>query len=269
MLRSKLFGIAVLVLLLLLPGQALAKTAGISPGDSMVYSYEIYTTYASPNGNVTHISMNQFTVNILSVNASAPQGEVGYTQSITEFNNTAVTVTNSSYYSENYTTIFNPYDNLTYMGNIGFWPFTYTDLAVGSVKDLNLSYTIVNIPVSSGSSTFTVVQHINGTVTKSPSSIDVNMTLVAYAGSHPSSITLSFSSATGVLEYCRITTNLISEIEKIFTYHLLSFTSPKGLGYIPYLAIAAVVAVVVIVAVVRRQSPREKKAARMRERLRA
>jgi hypothetical protein len=195
-----------------------ATTVGISAGDSMVFLYQICTTYSTPSGNVTSTSNNQFTVNILSVNVSAPRGEVGYTESAIEFNNTVESSSSVTSTPENFTTIFDPYDNLSYLSNIGFWPFTYTDLQVGSVRNLNLK-----VPVSG---TASYVMHINATVARNSGLIDVNLTLVAFAGAHPTVDVLRFNSTNGVLEYGRMTTNPVTNVEKVFIYKLLSFTQP-------------------------------------------
>ena len=266
-LRGRLLGIAV-VALLLLPGPALAKTVGFSVGDSMVFSYERLSTYATPNGNVTSVSMNQFTVVITSINASAPHGEVGYTETIQEFNNTVQTT--SSLY-QNFTTVFDPYDNDTYLGNIGFYPFTYADLPDGSANNLGINVTLTDVPIGNGS-VVSSVQRINATVARSAGSIDVNLTTIGYTGEEPSHWDMRFNSTTGILEYGRTTVNVISDIEGIYTYNLVSYThhSSQNLSFLPYLAIAVVVVIAVVLvaqAVVGRKSPREKKEERMRKRL--
>lgn len=267
--HSRLLLCAAVAVLLMLPGLAQANTMGVSAGDSMAFSYQIYTTYETPNGNVTNIQNNNFTVNIISVNQSAPHGEVGYTISVSEYNNTIET--NSSLTSpspENFTTVFNPYDNLSYLGNIGFWPFTYTDLKVGSVHNLGVNTVVTNVPSGNATLTLKTTQYFNATVARSPGQIDVNLTQIAYSGSHLTAYVVRFNSTTGVLEYSKETTNLIGTIEKIFTYTLIRYTrpTPLNLWFAPYLAVA-VVAVIAVLAVVRRKSPQEKKAARMREKL--
>ncbi|MGD0146892.1 MAG: hypothetical protein ABSB53_08615, partial [Nitrososphaerales archaeon] len=125
---SRTAGVAFAILLLTLaPGVAVARTMGISAGVSVVFSYQILTTYKTPNGNYTTTIDNQFTVDILEVNAS--RGEVWYTESINVFNSTTQTTGTPV---SNTTTIFDPYDNESYLGNIGFYPFTYTDLLPGT-----------------------------------------------------------------------------------------------------------------------------------------
>ncbi len=258
------------LLVLLVPGPALANTYGVFAGDSMVFSYERLTTYATPNGNVTTISMNQFTIGITSINSSAPHGEVGYTETIQEFNNSVVT--SSSLYV-NFTTVFDPYDNLSYLGNIGFYPFTYVDLQAGSVKNLGVNVTVTDVPIENGSVSVSSVQRVNATVAKSSGLIDVNLTTIGYTGETPSHWDMRFNATTGVLEYGRTTVNVISDIEGIYTYHLLSYThhsSSQDLSFLPYLVVAAIVVVVaaaVVQAVRGRKSPRQKTEARMRERL--
>lgn len=265
--RSQVLLCVAVAVLLLMPGPVGANTVGIAPGDSMTFAYQILTTYLAVGGNVTNIQNNQFTVNILSVNQSA--GDVGYTVSISEFNST--TETNSSLTApspENLTTIFNPFDNYSYLGNIGFWPFTYTDLKAGNATNLELDVTITGVPVANGSIAVHSRQHVNATVARSPGLIDVNLTILAFAGSHPSTDALRFNSTTGVMEYSREDTDLFADIQKVFTYTLVSYTKPAPLNlwFVPVLAVA-VIAIIAVLTVVRRKSPRERKGARMRERL--
>jgi len=266
-LRLALCAVGVLALLAV-PGPVLANAVGFGVGDSLVFSFERYTTYATPNGNQTFISMNQFTVYINSVNATAEGGGVvGYSETIQEFNNTAVT--NSTAY-ENFTTIFNPYDNTTYLGNIGFYPFTYTDLKAGSANNIGINVTTSDIPVGNGSESISTIQRVNVTVARNPNLIDVNLTTIGSTGEHPSFWTMQFNTTTGILEYGRTTVNLISDIEGIYTYHLLGYihkSPPAYQKYIPYIIVVAVVAIVAAAALAGRRSERQTKVKRMREKL--
>ena len=254
--------------LLIIPGPVVANSVGFSTGDSLVFSYERYTTYATPNGNQTFISMNQFTVFINSINTTAKGGGVvGYSETIQEFNNSAVT--NSTAY-ENFTTIFDPYDNSSYLGNIGFYPFTYTDLTAGSVGNLGINVTTSGIPVGNGSESVSSIQRVNVTVARGPGLIYVNLTTIGYTGEHPSQWAMQFNSTTGVLEYGKTTVNLISDIEGIYTYHLLSYihqSPPAYQAYIPYIIVGAIVVVIVVSALAGRKSERQKKTAHFREKL--
>jgi hypothetical protein len=234
----------------------------------MTFSYQIYTTFETPNGNTTNIQNNMFTVNILSVTPGAPHGEVGYTLTVAQFNNTEVANSTSTTSAENFTTIFDPYDNFSYLGNIGFWPFTYTDLEAGKQNNLTLMIPVSNVPHGNTTTTVYDTQLVNASVARPRGLIDVNLTWIAFKGAHPTTDVMRFNATSGVLEYSKETTNLISTIEKIFTYALVDYTraSPLNLWYLPFIAVGIIVAVAVV-AWARRDSPAKRKEKRMRERL--
>jgi hypothetical protein len=263
-------GLLILLLLLMLvllgPELASARTVGVAENDSVTYDYTIHTTYATPNGNNTTDQHNRLTLDILSVEPQAPLGEVVYTETITLLNNTAVS---GSQPAENVTTIFDPYNNDTYLGNIGFYPFTYTDLAAGSVKGLKLFVNVTGTGTSPGYVSST--QTINASVYRTPNLIDVNFTILA-APHLPISLTaLEFNSTTGLLMRGVTYTHFFG-IEKDFIYDLVGYAiaPPVRPGYSDYLIlgiVVAAVAVVALVAYVKRPSPRERKAERIRKRL--
>ena len=245
-----------LVVLLLAPAFAVGRTTGIHPGDTAVYSYLIDTTYTAPGGNVSNTLYNEFTININSVNATI--GEVGYTITVTIANSTEVTTDNVSF---NFTTIFDPNDNESYLGNIGFLPFAYTDLQAGPVRNLGIK--------------FSTQSYVNGSVVREPGLIDVNFTIMSDLSGNLSSRVakeaLKFNATTGLLESGWGAARIYYTVWRYGTYKLLSYKQhAEGFNIDPMIVVVALVVVVValaVMAVVRRKTPREKKVAQMRERL--
>jgi len=250
--------------LLVLPAAVSARSVGISAGASMVYTYTIHTTYATPNGNHTQDQHNEFTLKILSVEPQATLGEVTYTETVTLLNDSSMTTTQAV---ENVTTIFDPYNNDTYLGNIGFNPFVYTDLSSGTADGLRVSFTVTGTPSGSLSGT----QTVNATVARSPGEIDVNYTLFSAPDVPPSQAVLVYNSTTGLLTH-GVTYTHFFEIEKDFIYNLVSYapatsgTSGYPAYIVPLIAVAAVV-VIAVVAIVRRPSARERRAERLRHKM--
>ena len=236
---------------------------GISAGDTVVYSYQILSLVAGTNMfvGVDHII---FTVAIDYVNASAPLGDVIYTEAVNTVNATTETtlapVTNE-------TAIFDPYDNYTYLGNIGFYPFTYTNLLPGSAS-LSLKLFVSGVPGYSGRAPGGTV-HINATVARTPGSIDINYTFPIPNGL-PVTSAMVFNATTGLLEK-GVWNETFSGETKIFTYTLVSLSHPKAanpadLTFLWYVALAFIV-VIVGYEVATRGTRRERKAARMRKKL--
>ena len=246
---------------MLLSGSAQAYSTGIKPGDSMTYYYTIFTTYATANGNISSTTTVEFQVNVLLVNTTTPVGSFGYTENILSLNNTAVTNTTEV---KNLTTIFNPFDNRTYTGNIGFWPVIYTDLPPKSVENmvLNESYNDYN---GSGYVGFSAADYINASLTRSGGLIDVNLSIAPIPlGETPAVFHITYNGTTGVMESMTQYVNV--EVEKVFTYNLVDFTTPpKSYTYLIGYAIVGVAAVVIVVELVRRKSKEERRDARVRE----
>jgi hypothetical protein len=261
---SNAAGIA-LAVLLLMPGFTAARTSGLSAGDSAVFSYQILTTYRiSGGGNRTTIMNNQFTVDILSVNTSAPLGYLTYTMTIDVVNNASLTTTHRV---SNATTIFDPYNNDSYLGNIGFFPFTYTDLQPGRANRLELY-------LAFGGGVFNQtlpgsIARVNASVARPEGLININYTLYNINNTRPIRTVMSFNATTGVLQRAR-TWAVAFSVEKIFTYDLLSFNHPTklDLSFLWYFVLAGVVVFVVYaVATSARSTKHEKKVARMRKKL--
>jgi hypothetical protein len=247
--------LVLLTVLLLAPGPALGRTTGLRPGYTAVYSYKIDTTYVTPFGNVTNTFYNEFTINIESVDTEANVGEVGYTLTVTIANSTEVATDNVV---SNFTTIFDPYDNRTYVGNIGFLPFVYTDLQAGPVRNLGVKWTTPS--------------YVNGSVVKEPGFIDVNFTIMSdLSGNYSSRVAkeaLRFNASTGLLESGYGAANIYSTVWRYGNYKLLSYTHQAGFSVDPMIvaiALGIVAAALVVMVVVGRRTPSEKKAAQMRE----
>ncbi|MGD1055568.1 MAG: hypothetical protein ABR867_05765, partial [Nitrososphaerales archaeon] len=224
--RSSLIAVSLaLAVLLLAPGPALANTVSLTPSDSAVYSYEIFTTYATPNGNFSSSIMNQFALWINAVNATGPVGEAAYTENLTVYNSTVV---NPPLTNRNVTSIFDPFNNLTYWSQpwIGWYPFTYTDLHVGKVVNMGVNVTVTGIPTGTGNATQSGIERVNATISRSPGLINVNFTMgfgVSPGQTSQNSTfaltTMSFNSTTGWL-ISRVTYANAFGVEKIFTYKL-------------------------------------------------
>ncbi len=251
------------VVTLLLTGAVQAHTAGIVPGDSMTYSYSIFTTYATPNGNISSTSTVGEQIDVLTVNTAGSLGDFGYSLNVISLNETAIT---NSTEVKNLTTIFNPFDNLTYTGNLGFWPVIYTDLSPGSVTNLELNETS-NDYNGSGYFTVSTAYHINASLAKSAGLIDVNMSITPLPVNYeipPASFYMRYNATTGVMESMKQVTEI--EVEKVFTYTLVGFsTPPPNYTYLVGYAAVVLVAVVGVVELVRRKSKKDRKDAKMRE----
>ncbi|QQG49488.1 MAG: hypothetical protein HY247_04100 [archaeon] len=255
--------LAAFLVLLLLPTSATGRTMGIHPGDSAVFSYQLDTITEEPVGNTvvnhTDTVINQFVVSILSINTTKSIGEVGYRESVNVFNSTTAETPSIA---QNLTAIFDPRDNRTYLGKIGFYPFTYIDLPAGSVYNLKVYVTIAGIPGSPGS--HTSVQLVNATVTRSLGTIDVRFTVIWDPKGRPWSADMQFSPVTGLLENGTLSAYFF-QTTRVFTYHLVSYQKYAPIDYtlVGYVGIAALGGVLVY-AVLTRKSSSEKKVERVR-----
>ncbi|MGD0395402.1 MAG: hypothetical protein ABSB26_00645 [Nitrososphaerales archaeon] len=266
MLRASIAAIALLVLLVS-PGFAATRVVGYSAGDSLVYAYDINTVIATEVGgqwvNVTTTVANQFTLDVLSVDTSAPVGEIGFRETLTIFN--ATTLGNPGV-AKNTTAIFDPYDNDSYLALAGFYPFTYSNLATGSATDLE-----VDVPLAGGpglNSSGTVPASVNTTVTRSPGVILVKCVVKSDPKETPWHMGWRYNATTGLLINGTIEAAFF-QTPRVLTYRLLgqSHSTPLDLSFAPYVAIAAAV-LLVVYAAVKGKSRQEKKAERMRRRFR-
>lgn len=241
--RAKAFAGLLIAALLALSAAAPveARAIGVAADDSFTYSYTVFTTYATPNGNESSTQDNQLTVSVLWTNTTAPLGEVAYSELITEVNGTTVATPSAV---TNTTTILDPYDNDTYLGNIGFYPFAYTDLSPGSAHDLPVSLTLGNTP----SGDITGAQEVNATVARGPGVIGINFTIFSSASTPPSQNVLRYNATTGAL-IRGVTYTHFFDVEKDFTYELISSSTAKtGLAN-PNLQILLIAGAIAVVAV--------------------
>lgn len=252
-----------LLILIILPPLASAKTVGISQNDSLTFDYTIFTTFSTPNGNHTAVQHNQFTISILAVDTTSQLGQVEYTEVANLVNDTIVSTPSTV---QNVTTIFDPYDNNTYLGNIGFYPFTYTDLPAGSVKGLNVSLTLGGVP----GAPLTGTQKVNATVARSPTAINVTFTIESTPSIPLSQTDMTFNATNGVLMHGVTSTHFFG-IEKDFTYDLVAYRSSAhtNSSNVIYLGLVVLVAAAVVAAYAfaRRPSRRQRTAAKMRRKL--
>ena len=256
---SSLIGVA-FVILLLVPGATAVSTVGISSGDSVTYAYQYVTTYKiPPSGNYTSVTKYQFTLGIDSVNAT--QGVVEYSITVSEANNTLVATQTAA---TNFTTIFNPYDNESYLGHIGFYPFIYTDVQPGTKPDLRITLPLNGVPGINGSVSGGT-RLINATVMKTPEAINVNFTIFNIPHTNPILTILTYNATTGLLYSWKEDVYTLG-IEKIFSYQLLSFSQPSRPNLIIFLyAGLAVVAFIIVYSVATRGNRQERKVSRIRK----
>jgi len=235
------------------PREAAARTLGVQANDTFSYDYDVFTTYATPNGNISSTQYNQLTISVLWTNSSRPLGEAAYSEVITELNGTSVSSPSAI---ENTTTIFDPYNNDTYLGNIGFYPFVYTDLRAGSPHNLPVSLTVGNTP----SGDLTGTQEVNATVARDSGTISVNFTIFSSASTPPSQTSMRYNATTGVLMEGTTYTHFFG-VEKNFVYTLISSGySPSGIlnPDVQILVVAGLIVVIALVGVWRVTSSREK-----------
>ena len=243
---------------------AAARTLGVQANDSFTFSYEVFTTYATPNGNQSSTQANQLSLSVLWTNTAATLGEVAYSELITEVNGTTVSAPSAV---QNTTTVLDPYNNDTYLGNIGFYPFTYTDLNAGSADDLPISLTVGNTP----SGDLTGAQSVNATVARGPGTISVNFSIFSSGSVPPAQTVLVYNATTGVLVHGTTYTHFF-DVEKNFIYTLIaSSTPPAGIfnADVQVLLVASAIVVVAVVVVWRvTSSTGKRKYAKAREKMR-
>jgi hypothetical protein len=213
-----------------------ANKPGIVGGDSAYYEYRIRTSFATPNGNNTTVEVDRFTVNITSVDLSNPYGEIKYSERVLEFNNQTISAPPSS----NSTVFFNPYVNVTYLGAIGFYPFTFIDLKQGSVNNLPVTLTITD-PYGNP---LTGTQYVNATIAKTASSeILINFTASSPVEHVPFTTDLAYNASNGVMVSGAILTHFGS-IEKDFYYTLLKYARAAPVALFNYLVYPITVALI-------------------------
>jgi hypothetical protein len=228
-------GPVLLVLILAGSSAAVASNPGVSAGDTVSYTFNRTTSYPTPNGFHVNSSDNAFTVQILSVDNSKPPGQMGILETFSEYQNKTVTSNNTA---SVITPFFDPYDNASYVGALGFFPFTYTDVQAGSAR---LQF---GLPVANSSSSINEAHDVNVTVTRTASTIVVNFT--EKSGALPPSYNyIVYRSSDGVMTFGETKGTLFGETT-VFDYYFVSLTkstAPSNLPLLGYVFIGAFVAV--------------------------
>ncbi len=245
MTRTSRFSAGVLLLLLLLATvpPSYASTTPVRTGDRVTYNYSQALLEPLPNGTTYRQAyVSKFSIDILSVATSSVPGVIGYTLSYESYQNATVTQTAVTG-GVNSTFIFDPYDNQTYLGELGFYPFIYTDVASGSMKGLVVHQSITQGP----SGTISGRNQINVTVTRPNSFIDVNFTAKSGTSTSPSTTFLRFNATSGVLVYGITKVNLLS-LERDFIFQLDAYVQgpAPSIPVLAYVILGSFVAVVVL-----------------------
>jgi hypothetical protein len=254
------------VLLLLLPGATLAHKVGLRIGDRATYSVTLITTVGGYPKNTSSSYTTQFSIEVLNISTAGPVGLVGYSLSIDLMNGSSPTTTSPP--TQNVSTIFDPSDNVSYIGS-GFFPFIYTDLG---------NQTNVNVPVSypvNGSLYPPYPTLVNSSVVTTAKGIFVsvqhplapNATIYAYWF-------MRYNATNGLLLNSTV---LISQFgtSRDFYYKLLdySYVPPsvdEGTLLPAYLAVVVVAVIVVVglIAIARKPSRKARTVAKVKERYR-
>ncbi len=276
MLRTSAAVAVALLALLVLPGFTSTMTVGFRQGDSAVFAYDMtkitLTTDPSTNDivNQTTTQYNQLRLDVLSVNLTNPTGKVAYRETVTVYNATTLTTPSVG---QNFTAIFDPYDNATFLGKIGWYPFTYADLPAGNRSNVEVAVSISGYPGNNGSTIGgTVIARVNFTVTRNHDFINVSCRVNSGPSTNPWTMAMRYNATTGMLDNFTEVASFLGTT-RILTYQLLAYSHPSVFDYTPilqavlYIAIAAV-ALLAVYEVLTRKSRRERKAARLRERLR-
>jgi hypothetical protein len=223
------------LLLLLLLAEVPAVVASSSPvrtGDRVTYNYSNALIEPLPNGTIYRQAyLSKFSLDVLSVGTSTVPGIIEYTLSYATYQNATVTQTTATG-SVNFTYIFDPYDNRSYLGTLGFYPFIYTDVSAGSKEGIVVSQVITGAP----NGTISGANRINVTVSRPDSYIDVNFTAKAGVQTQASQTYLRFNATDGVLLYGITKVSLLS-VERDFIFRLDSYIQGPSPG-IPVLAYA-------------------------------
>jgi hypothetical protein len=263
---STVIGLGLLVLILVpgvVSGSGFQGTVGIKVGDQLVYAYTIYSAGVNSNDvNVTSTTLFNDTINVLYVNTTAPIGYVEYTLRQDLIVNGAINATATL---NNFTAIFNPFVNSTYLGNLGFSAFTYVNLPNGT-KNFPLTVSVAAPPPWARANATTPAQNMTASVVRTSKAIDVSYADVLSPGAAPfAEAAMTFDPVSGVLTRLAVNT-YIAGATKDFRYTLLSFrliTSPNY-SLVGYIALGIVI-VVVAAAVVSRPSRSKRKINKMRE----
>ena len=225
----------------------------------MVYHYVIYKYTPTVTGNLTSTQSFNETVNIATVNTTTAEGEVGYVLKIDAITNQTHTTT--SVLLSNFTTIFDPYNNNTYQGRLGFPAFIYTDVQNGSTS-FTFNYIIKGSPPGNGT---IPPQNFHVNVTKNSHFIQVDFNERPFPTSFLWNATMKFDAQSGVLQNFEFATYLFGEYT-IFYYTLTSYTHNPGLNLtLLGVAVVGLGVAAVAAAILTRPSRSKKKEEKMRK----
>ncbi|HME18397.1 MAG TPA: hypothetical protein VKF15_01520 [Nitrososphaerales archaeon] len=271
--RTPRAAVFALLALLVVPGFTSTATLGISAGDSATFVYDIHAITLQVSGhriyNSTTTQKNILSIDVLSVNTTKSLGVIAYRETITLFNSTTLATPRVG---QNLTAIFNPYDNNTYIGKLGFYPFTYTNLKAGSAKNLTVQVSLLNYPGFNG--TVYAKATLNATVTRDPRYIYVSC-IIVYPRERPFYMAMKYNATTGVLFNMTTRASFLGT-PQILTYQLLQFghISPESsvfsVLYSPYFVAAVAVVLVAVLGgyeVTHRKAGKAKRAERLRGKL--
>jgi hypothetical protein len=205
------------------------------------------------------------TIQVQSVNTSTSLPYVGYQIKEDYIYNGSVV---STYTERNLTTIFDPFDSETYLGNLGFPAFVFTDVTNGS-KTFGFNVPTTSLP-SWTSINNSVPQNITVAVVRTPAAIYVSLRdTVLNASFMVAAVT--YNPATGIMEKSSMYT-VLGGVYKDFFYTLLSSTksgpsasSAPGTPYLWYIAVGVTATAVAVIGISRRPSRRQRKVDRMRK----
>ncbi len=267
--RSKT-ALAVIALLVLVPQVALAgpsRSFGAVPGDRIVYGYHAHNSYINDttDANVTTDLYWNLTIAVESVNMSSSLPFIQYNILVQALDNGAVVQSTSE---RNQTTIFDPFDGGTYLGNLGFPAFIFTDVP-NQTKTFGFSYPTSNSPPWAGANETQQPSNVTVSVERTQNQIKVYLTDTIVGFSVPfMKAAMVFDGSTGIMQHLYIYTALADNYKNFF-YDLESYSKPFVIpwAYIWY-AVAAAVVAIVVVSLIRRPNRRQRKVDRLRKRMR-
>ncbi|MBI3858861.1 MAG: hypothetical protein HY296_01265 [Thaumarchaeota archaeon] len=244
---------------------ASSRPIGVNAGDQAVYRYEIRTSFETETDNRSSTAMFNVTVGVLAVNTTGALAAIHFINRQEPIIGGVVN-TSASTVASNLTYVYDPFNNETYLGKLGFPAFAYTDLQNGT-RSFQLTVPVESPPDFVEANASTPHQTIAVSVTRTTSLITVSLNDTLAEGASPAVTAVQkYDPATGVLQSMRLHFRLL-DVSRWFLYTLLSFSPgppASPLWWIPYAIVAtAGGAIAIWVALPYRKG---KKADRMRER---
>jgi len=194
-----------------LPGGVNANSTGVQAGTIISYDYLTTLGYLLPNrSSIHHAQDSSFSIAVESINGSSSPKSFDYVETFTKYDNST-----TSQVASGLTYFFDPYDNVTYLGALGFYPLIYTDVPSGTVEGLKL---VASATTSSG--TQRASQSVNASIARSGGVIEVNYT-ETFAGTSLAFNNLIFNATNGVLTHGETYVNF-AYTTRGFIYTMLS-----------------------------------------------